>query len=89
MGQRNKNRVAMTFTIDRRIEERLDECKNKSEVVNMILLENLGLIGDSTEEDRIDALKARLRRDLERQVVPLLKDIIKSIINETDDKDDG
>jgi hypothetical protein len=93
MSRRAKNRVPRSLTLDRKLDDALSECKNASDVVNEILMENIGRIGDATEEDQLRAMRKRLKRTLKVLLTEEIGNIIESeldrIIPEEVDEDDN
>jgi hypothetical protein len=76
MSRRSRDKIPRTFTIDRRVDEALAGCKNASEVVNDILVENMSQIGMASDQDRRTVLMARLRKDLKALLPEAIKDIV-------------
>jgi len=63
--ERNR-KVPRTFSIPRYIDEELDNCKNPSEIVSMILAENSHRIGNMTLNDAARAREQAIKKSMEK-----------------------
>jgi hypothetical protein len=79
MGRPRLDKVNMSFSLDRDIYDALEMVKNKSEVVNAILRDNIHMVGEmSTEDTKRLRIKA-IENDIEEGIVHGLRTVANKV----------